>query len=115
MTTKSIPQQVRNKKHEIFVQDTRNLRMLVIPIQLNLFQPLFKIFKRICSRYVVYQNNAMGTPVIGARKSSKAFLTSGIPNSELYSSSTHIEVLHFEIDTNGGLNVIVEGIIREPK
>ena len=115
MTTKSIPQQVRNKKHEIFVQDTRNLRMLVIPIQLNLFQPLFKIFKRICSRDVVYQNDAMGTSVIGTCERSKTFLASGIPNSKLYSSPTHIEVFHFEIDTNGGLNVLVEGIVGEPK
>ena len=76
---------------------------------------MFQIFKGICSRDVVYQNNTVCTPVIRTCQRSKAFLSSRIPNSELDPPSTHVQMFHFEINTNSGLNVLVEGIIGEPK
>ena len=83
------------------------------PVQLDLFQPLLQVVKGIHACDVVYQNNTVGAPVIRARERSEAFLAGRVPDGELDPFPAHVQVLDLEIDTDGRLDVFVEGIVRE--
>ena len=55
----------------------------------------------------------MGTTIVRAGQSSKALLARCVPDCQFHLVLVDLQVLHFEVDADCGLNVFVKSVVRE--
>ena len=88
-------------RHIRFISD-QHLHDIRLSVCIYLLQPITYIIESHLFRTIIHQQNTHCPLVVGLSNSSEPFLSSSVPNLQLYLFIKQIDCLYPEINTNGG-------------
>ena len=83
-----------------------------IGMLLDLRDPVTNRLKRAAVRYVVNEENALGTAEVGSGDRPEALLSSGIPNLKLDFRPVNVDILDLEVNSDCRNERWTEGVVR---